>query len=123
MDILIVDDNLDAAESLAEILEPEGHSVTMGFDGMQAVDLYRETPFELVFMDLKMPVLDGMGAIRQIMEMDENARIVVVTGNTVKEDLEEALSLGIKGMLRKPINIREMFHLLNNLAGPGVMGN
>ena len=112
MNILIVDDNINAAESMMDLLIPEGHQVRLCEDGWSAVEAYRQGDFQLVFMDLKMPGMNGIEATRQILEHDANARIVVVTGNTVQEDLQTVADLGIVKVFRKPYDVRNLLSLV-----------
>ena len=114
MNILIVDDNLDAAESMADLLTPEGHQVMLCEDGWCAVETYQENRIQLVFMDLKMPGMNGIEATRHILEYDTNARIVVVTGNTVQEDLQNVVDLGIVKVFRKPYDVRKLLELVES---------
>lgn len=116
MKILIVDDNIDAAESLAEILETKGHLVSLCGDGSSAVQAYREQAFELVFMDLKMPGMDGIEATRHIFEFDAAARVVVLTGNTVQEDLQTMGKMPVLKVLRKPFDVSALLIFLDTVA-------
>ena len=116
MRILIVDDDVDSAESLADILELDGHQTNISFDGSQAVDKYLSEPFDLVFMDLKMPVLSGKEAIRRIFAFNSDANIVVVTGNTIQEEIEEVMEMGIFELLRKPYSINKIQEITHHFA-------
>lgn len=112
MQILIVDDNVDAAESLSEVLVPEGHTVMLAFDGADAVEYYRRGSYDFVLMDLKMSGMDGVEATRQIFEFDPQARIAVVTGNTLRVDIEAVDRLGIVGVIRKPYKVPDLLDFL-----------
>ena len=110
MRIMIVDDNIDAAESLSDLLELEGHQVEIFLSGDSAVTAYDGDKFKMVMMDLKMPGMSGVEAIRQIKAIDKNASVIVISGNTVLEDLEEVSELGIKALFRKPYDVNELIH-------------
>ena len=112
MRVLIVDDNPDAAVSLDELLRIKGHHTTIARSGNEAVRLWDEHGWDLVFLDLKMPGMDGYTTAQNILSLNPNARIVVVTGNSVHEDLERVRSLGIAGLLRKPFRIEELLSYL-----------
>ena len=112
MEILVVDDNIDSAEGLADVLELEGHHVKMVHDGRKAVEAYQHKHFDLVFMDLKMPHMDGVEATRLIKESDHNAHVIVVTGNTVLEDIDAVMALGIDALLRKPFDVNDLINLI-----------
>ena len=102
MKVLIVDDNQDAAESLEDLLLPEGHQTLVVLSGGAALRAYGTAAYDLVFLDLKMPDMDGLETARRLLDLNPEARIVVVTGNAVQEDLEQASQMGIAGLLRKP---------------------
>jgi len=112
MRILIVDDNQDAAESIEDLLLLEGHHTRVVLSGSAALRTYREDAYDLVFLDLKMPDMDGLETARRLLDLNPAARIVVVTGNAVQEDLAQASQMGIAGLLRKPFRAEELMAYL-----------
>ena len=114
MKILVVDDNPDAAEALKELMESEGHSVHIADCGEEAVDAYQQHEYRMVFMDLKMPGMGGAAAIREILGLDPSARLIVITGNTVEEEINSVKALGIMDLLRKPYDPCYVIGLVNN---------
>ena len=123
MNILVVDDNLDSAESLKEFLELDGWNVSMVHTGEDALEAYSRQPYQLVVMDLKMPGIGGVEAIRMILEQDPEARIVVITGNAVEEDVMQARQLKIIELIRKPFDpdqLSKLVHQESQRAKPSV---
>lgn len=114
MDVLIIDDNLDAAESLGDLLELAGNSVRICTSGEEALEDYQPHHFGVVFLDLKMPGIGGVETARRMLAADAQARIVIVTGNSAREDLETVQSLGIVGLLRKPYAMEELHAFMDN---------
>ncbi len=112
MDILVVDDNRDAVESLMEFLESSGHNVTPCFGGFEAIEEFSRHKFHLVLMDLKMPKMSGGETIKHIFELEPKARIVVLTGNTIAEDIEEVRKLGVVEIFRKPFPPEKILELI-----------
>ena len=112
MRVLIVDDNLDAAESLEEVLIPQGHQVDIATGGPEALEAYRKHPYDVVFLDLKMPGMDGQETARRLLGLDPGVRIVVVTGNSVHEEHASVAAMGIAGLLRKPFRVEELLAYL-----------
>ena len=102
MRILIVDDNLDAAESLQDLVEGEGRTVTLASGGMEALRKYSEQRIDLVFMDLKTPGVNGYDSTRLIFDLDSKARIVIFIGNTFHEEIAPVMCLNILELVRKP---------------------
>lgn len=114
MEILIVDDNLDFAEGLKEMLELEAYSVIIAQSGAEALTKYRQYKYHLVLMDLKMPGMSGLQTMEEIRKVDPGARILVITGNTLSDDIEKLKDMDIVGLLRKPVNPTELFHLVGH---------
>ena len=115
-DILVVDDNVDAAESIQELLGLWGHEATLAFGGLAAVELYRSHPYQLVFMDLKMPDLDGREASRQILAINPKVRIVLITGNAVEEEIGAVMELPIYKLFRKPFDPFDLEQLMKEVS-------
>ena len=104
--VLIVDDNAFMRTSLREMLEGAGMVVAgEAADGREAVQLFSDLRPDVVVMDLVMPELDGLGAIRAIIELDEDARIVVCSGMGSNESVSEAIAAGALDFLVKPFQV------------------
>jgi DNA-binding NarL/FixJ family response regulator len=101
--VLIADDQRVVREGLATILSTMAGTEVVGTaaDGVEAVALYFEAGPDVVLMDLRMPKLDGVGAIKAIRERDPGARVVVLTTYADDESIVGALSAGAMGFLTK----------------------
>lgn len=107
--ILIVDDSLFIRKTMREFLKAGSHDVAGEAENSeQALTLYRELKPDLVTMDIIMPRESGLEAIRRIREYDPNARIVVVSAMGQKKVVSQALELGAKGMVLKPVRAAEL---------------
>ena len=108
--VLIVDDNNINVTLLKYILESKGFSSSIATNGQEAVDQVSREGYDLVLMDLQMPVMDGYEAIKCIRENEKitQPRIVVVTAFVDDENRERALSLGADAFISKPINQEEL---------------
>ena len=120
--ILLVEDNDLNQEIAATILEEAGCTVDVASDGAEAVEKVRkcaENPYDLVLMDIQMPVLDGIEATKIIRAMEDSrlARlpIVAMTANAFEEDRQRVLSAGMNGHLGKPIDVGKLFDVLQNV--------
>ncbi len=101
--ILIVDDTAFMRMTLKNILEKNGYQVVgEAEDGLQAIEKYKETSPQMVTMDITMPNLDGISAIKEIMKHDPNAKIVVCSAMGQKSLVIEALNAGAKDFIVKP---------------------
>lgn len=120
--ILLVDDEDTVREVAREALAGYGYRVDEACDGQQALDAYRAAgesgdAFDLVIMDLSMPVLSGREAIRGLLNMDPGARVVVSTGHAdVSGDLGE-LEARTLGVLRKPFDLRSLALAVSRALG------
>ena len=109
--ILIADDNRNLCKSMSFVLERKGYAVITAQNGRQAVERCRERPFEMILLDIKMPVMDGVEAHRRIKEIRPDALVMMMTACSVEELVEEALQEGAYGVLYKPLDIEEVVTL------------
>jgi len=115
--VLVVDDNQDAAVSLAMLLELTGHEVRTAFDGLKAVEVAGEFLPDVVLMDLGMPKLNGYEAATRIREQmwGERMVLVAVTGWGQEDDRRRTAEAGFDGHLVKPVDHRAFVDLLSSL--------
>jgi DNA-binding NarL/FixJ family response regulator len=101
--ILIVDDHSVVREGLVSLVKRKSDMVVVGegSNGREAVELWKEHRPDVTLLDLRMPELDGVGAIMEIRELDENAQIVVLTTYDGDEDIYRAIKAGAKAYLLK----------------------
>jgi two-component system NarL family response regulator len=101
--ILIADDHSVVREGLVSLVKRKSDMIVVGeaSNGREAFDLWREHGPDVTLLDLRMPELDGVGAINKIRELDENARIIVLTTFDGDEDIYRAIKAGAKGYLLK----------------------
>ncbi len=121
--ILLAEDNPHNQRVAVLILAKFGHAVTVAANGVAAVDLLRETPFDLVLMDLQMPLMDGLQATAAIraFEAGTNRRvpIIALTAHAMKEDENRCLAAGMDGYVTKPIEEAKLVQAINH---SGVLG-
>jgi CheY-like chemotaxis protein/two-component sensor histidine kinase len=112
--ILVVDDNVDAAESLAMLLRLEGHDVRVAHDGPAALAAVEADPPELVFLDIGMPVMNGYDVARQLRQRPgpENLILVAMTGWGQEEDRRRSREAGFDHHLVKPAEPAALRQLL-----------
>jgi DNA-binding response OmpR family regulator len=115
--VLVVDDNRELADNLAEILADEGHTVRTAYSGAEALVAAQDQRFDFVLTDIRMPGMDGVELITRLHERDPQATYLLMTAHASDGLLQSAASLGIAGaVLPKPLVIED---LLARILGPG----
>ena len=121
--ILIAEDNELNAEIVKTVLEDVGALVTRVEDGQQAVELFKEKPagtFDVILMDLMMPVMDGYTATRKIRELERSdaktVPIIAMTANAFQEDAEKCIAVGMNAHLAKPLDIEKMKKTIKSIC-------
>ncbi len=117
--ILLVDDNEMNQEVGRAILTNFGLQVTIASNGLMAVNVCRERgqEFNAVLMDIQMPLMDGYEATEQIRTFNTTLPIIALTAASLIEDREKALAVGMNAHLGKPINKKDLYRLLCEIAG------
>lgn len=117
--ILIAEDNPINTLVLKKMLEKMGHKVSVAVDGKEVIDAALSQPFDFIFMDIHMPVINGMDASRTIkdkLEPDKCPRIIAVTANALKGDREKCLAAGMDEYVSKPVKREVLLKLFNQYA-------
>ncbi|MBV5299628.1 MAG: response regulator [Rhodoferax sp.] len=114
LDLLLVEDNIVNQKLAMVLLERWGHHVTVANDGQIALDMLARRRYDLVLMDMMMPVMDGLEATRRFRlgEQGQRTPIVAMTANAMQGDRERCLQAGMDDYLSKPIEIVELQRIL-----------
>jgi PAS domain S-box-containing protein len=110
--VLVADDNVDAAESLAWLLRSEGATVDVAHDGAAALRLFNEHPAEIAVLDLGMPEVDGLEVAAILARRSPRPFLVAVTGRGRQEDRAASLAAGFDEHLTKPVAPQQLLDLL-----------
>jgi len=111
-DILIVEDNHDNQQLLSILLSGIGAKLTFAENGQQAIDKALSKPYDLIFMDMQMPVMGGLEATKKLRQAGYESPIVALTANAMKSDYNMCINAGCDGFLTKPINREKLFHTI-----------
>jgi CheY-like chemotaxis protein len=118
MHILLAEDDLVNQKIALQLLTKWGIEVTIANDGNEAIDLIRKNKFNLVLMDLNMPVMDGCMATQHVRASDDpyyqNLPIIAYTASPLADTKEKALSLGMNDFISKPLSPEEMHCKINH---------
>jgi len=109
--ILVVDDEKNIRLTMLQSLEPLDIPVQTAVNGEEALQKLREAPFSLVFLDLKMPGMDGMEVLRQIKGDWPKIRVIIITAHGTIESAVEAMKLGAVDFIQKPFSPGEIREL------------
>jgi len=118
--ILIVDDNADAAASLALLLKISGHETQTANDGLEAVRTAETFLPDVVLLDIGLPKLNGFDACRQIRQQEwgRSMKIVALTGWGQEGDRREATEAGFDAHMLKPVDYRDLMTVLSGMGPP-----
>jgi PAS domain S-box-containing protein len=124
LDILLVEDNIINQKLALALLEQNGHKVTVANDGAVAVDLFMQRQFDLVLMDIQMPVMDGFEATLRIREYESSqpsspptTPIIALTAYASSADRERCLAAGMNEYISKPIRADALHRLIEQQTG------
>jgi len=112
VNILIVDDNINLSKTMSLILNHKGYMVTTAKDGPEAIERVKESPFDIIFMDIKMPFMDGVETHREIKKIRPDTIVVMMTAYAVEEPVAQALKEGAYGIIYKPLDIERIVSLI-----------
>ncbi len=102
--VLVADDVESSRKYLYRLLTPMGFSVTTVINGAEAVESWMKEKHDLVLMDIRMPVMNGVEATKKIIENDEEAKVIILTASTFQQKTEELYETGCSAVLYKPVD-------------------
>ena len=110
--ILIVDDNISLCKTMSFVLGRHGYAVTIAKDGTEAIERVKEKPFDMIFMDIKMPLMNGVQTYRCIKQMRPEAVVMMMTAYAVEDLVQQALEEGAYGIIYKPLDIERVVAII-----------
>ena len=106
--ILLADDVEDLAKATKMLLVHSGYEVDMVFNGKQALDKAKENLYDCIILDIMMPVMDGIEAVKEIRKLNIKTPIILLTAKDLVDDKVEGLDAGANDYLTKPFEIKEL---------------
>jgi DNA-binding NtrC family response regulator len=119
--ILLADDNKEFTENLRDILELKGYSVLTASDGFQALEIIKISSIDLILMDIKMPVMNGVETFKKIKKIIPNTPVIMLTAFALEELIQESIKEGAFACLKKPLNFTELFSTIEQAIHKGSM--
>ncbi|EAI7419436.1 response regulator transcription factor [Campylobacter jejuni] len=121
--ILVVEDEVKARESMINILSERFSKVIGAQNGDDGLKKFKKFKPDLVITDIAMPIMDGLDMAREIKEISDDVPIVVLSAYSEKERLLRSIDIGIDKYLIKPVDIEELFKVLDYLIGEKIEAN
>ncbi|MFW0693361.1 response regulator [Aliarcobacter butzleri] len=118
MKVLVTDDSKMARKMVIRSLEEstiKDLEIFEAQNGQEAIDLYKEISPKIVFLDLTMPIMDGFEALKRIKEIDENAKVVIISADIQKLSMDRVRELGAFNFIKKPIDSLKMQQILEKI--------
>jgi signal transduction histidine kinase/CheY-like chemotaxis protein len=125
LSIVVADDNVVNRMVLSRLLEADGHKVVTMSNGREVLDYLPDHDVSVIMMDLQMPVMDGVTAVRKIRAMRgrrSTIPVIAVTANVIHEDPKDLIKSGMTGFLSKPFRQEELREALQNAMSPNPAG-
>ena len=110
--LLIAEDQPENRILLHKILQPLGFDIREAVNGKEVVEIFEQWHPDLIWMDIRMPVMDGLEATRRIKKAAPGTRIVAITAYVLEDERREILAAGCDDFIRKPYRIDEILHAL-----------
>jgi signal transduction histidine kinase/HD-like signal output (HDOD) protein/ActR/RegA family two-component response regulator len=106
--MLVVDDEVHVRALISEALIEAGYEVEQANNGLAALQILRQTPVDLITLDIRMPRMDGMSVLRAVRQRQPGLPVVVITGLAQEDEIATARELGISAFIRKPFEMNEL---------------
>ena len=110
--ILIVDDDISLCQTMTLILGRKGYAVATATDGPEAIARVKEKPFDMIFMDIKMPLMNGVETCRKIKKIKPEAVVMMMTAYAVEDLVQKALQEGAYGITYKPLDVERVIAVI-----------
>ncbi len=117
--VLIVDDDISLCETMCAILELKGYIVATANDGPEAIQMVKERPFDMVFMDIKLPIMDGVEVHRRVKKLRPSTVVMMMTAYSIEDLVQQALHDGAYGIMYKPLDMEKVMAVIEEARVTG----
>lgn len=121
MRVFIIDDDRDHAESVADVLGMRGFATELAFSGEAGLQRFREADFDIVFMDVKLPGMNGVETFFEFRKLKPDVKVMLMTGFSLEQLVAQAVENGALGVLRKPFEVKELLDVLEQVKPRGMV--
>ncbi len=112
--ILVVDDERSIRNSLKEVLEYENHKVELAVDGPEALEMFSKNKYDIILCDIKMPKMDGIEVLEKVLEISQDATIIMISGHANIDTAVEAIKKGAFDFIEKPLDLNRLLITIRN---------
>ena len=119
LELLLVDDDAELRSDMANFFSRQGHFVEQCSNGQRALELLERRSFDIVVLDLVMPGMNGLDVLKELQARHTECEVVVLTGEATVETAVEAMKLGAREFLTKPISLKELDRLVRKAYETG----
>lgn len=113
--IMVVDDNKDFIYTMQYWLKSKGYTVITALSGQEAIESFKKDPVDLIFLDLHMPVLDGVQTLQGIRELSRDVPVIIITAHTSDDRMPEINKYGVSGFFSKDKEFSESAVLIETV--------
>jgi CheY-like chemotaxis protein len=122
LQVLLAEDNSVNQLVVQKLLETQGHIITLVENGQLAVDAFTANNYDVILMDMQMPVMDGVDAVRKIRRIEQETGadpiwIIALTANASQEAQKECLDAGMSAYMAKPLNFQLLLEKIEDRRG------
>ncbi len=114
--VLLVDDAPDVREMISDFLKMEGYQVVTASNGLEALQVLEKEKPEAAIVDIEMPEMNGLEFSKKVLSQNPNFPIVIISAYVEKYSMDYISKIGIKTILRKPINLNELAQSIRDLT-------
>lgn len=115
--ILLVDDDSDTCDVMSKLLSEWGYLANVAFDGKQAIELVKQTPYGIAIIDYQMPGMNGVELFRRLREVQPDLCGIFLTGHTTIDVVYPAVEAGILRVFSKPADFHELLPIIEEHLG------
>ena len=112
--ILVIDDEKSIRNSLKDVLEYEKHEVDLAEDGAEGLELFQEKKYDIVLSDIKMPKMDGMEVLDELLKLSDDISIIMISGHGTIDTAVEAIKKGAFDYIEKPLDLNRLLITIRN---------
>ncbi len=114
--ILVVDDQFSDRETIKAILEDKGYRVATANDGTEAIEMVKSRHYDIIFLDVRLPDMNGVETFEQVKEIDPKAAVIMMTGYTEEDLVREAINEGAYTCIYKPFDMEKVIELVEKIS-------